>query len=86
MTKPTNDADRLIIESRREERLSFDLATHRRYFVTATELAGYLGVDRRTIVGMITDGKLEGVKVGRCWRIPTDAACETFHVERKQAS
>lgn len=60
----------------------FDLATHRRPYVTPTALAGYLDVDRRTIVGMIHDASLPAVKVGRCWRIPTEAARQAFHVER----
>lgn len=82
-----NGTDRLLAESDREERKAvFDLATCRRHFVTAPELAGYLGVDRRTIVGMITAGDLPGVKVGRGWRIPTEAARCTFHVQQKQAS
>lgn len=81
------DAERLLDDCRREERLAnFDLATHRRPYTTATELAAYLGVDRRTVVRMITTGALAGTKVGRCWRVPTDAARATFHVERKQAS
>lgn len=74
-------ADELIAESRREERLSFDLATYAKAYVTASALAGYLGCDRRTIVRMIAVGSLVGVKVGRAWRIPTDAARETFHVK-----
>lgn len=65
---------------------NFDLSTHRRPFVTATELAEYLGCDRRTIVRMIHSGSLRGIKVGRCWKVPTDAAREAFHVERKAAS
>ena len=70
----------------REGGLSFDLATYARPYVTATALAGYLDVDRRTIVGLIADQKLEAVKVGRCWRIPTEVARKMFHVARKQAS
>ncbi len=63
-----------------------DLATHRRPFVTAIELADYLGVDRRTIIRMIAQQSLPGVKVGRCWRIPTEAARAAFHVQQKHAS
>lgn len=82
-----SDVSRLLAESAQEERQSmFDLATHRRPFVTAGELAGYLGVHRRTIVRMIEGGSLDGVKVGRQWRIPTEAARVTFHVQQTQAS
>lgn len=64
---------------REDQRSAFDLKTHRRPYVTATQLAAYLSVDRRTIVRMI--GKsLPGVKAGRCWRIPTDAARSAFHI------
>lgn len=81
----------ILSESREEERrsarlLDFDLSTHRRPFATATELAAFLDVDPRVIVRMIHAGSLEAVKVGRSWRIPTDAARAAFHVERKQAS
>lgn len=64
----------------------FDLATTRRQFVTATQLAAYLACDPRTIVRLIHNKSLEGVKVGRCWRIPTNAARAAFHVEAKIAS
>lgn len=64
----------------------FDLATHRRPFATATELASYLDCDRRVIVRMIANGALEGVKVGRTWRIPTATARAAFHVEQIPAS
>lgn len=87
MTDLSHDADQILQAAEREEqRAAFDLATYRRPFVTAGALAGYLGVDRRTIVRMIAMSALEGVKVGRQWRIPTAAARETFHVEQKQAS
>lgn len=78
-------ARHVLADAKREdERSAFDLATHRRPYVTATELAGYLDVDRRTIVRMID--KLHGVKVGRCYRIPTKKACEVFHVQQIGAS
>ena len=78
-------ADDVVAQSRQEERrsrklLEFDLATHRRPYVTATALAAYLAVDRRTIVRMIAAHDLQGVKVGRCWRIPTTEARRMFHV------
>ena len=76
-----DDAQRAIQESRRHERRAFDLATYAKAYVTASALAAYLEVDRRTIVRMIATGALDGVKVGRAWRIPTDAARETFHVK-----
>lgn len=64
----------------------FDLAACRRPFVTASAIASYVDCDRRTIVRMIAAGALPGVKVGRSWRVPTDAAREAFHVEHKRAS
>lgn len=64
----------------------FDLATCRRSFVSASELAQYFNCDRRTIVRMIHAQSLPGTKVGRSWRIPTDVARERFHVAQKQAS
>jgi excisionase family DNA binding protein len=59
----------------------FDLARCVRPFVTATELARYLTCDPRTIRRMIANGSLPGVRAGRCWRIPTDAARRAFHVQ-----
>lgn len=84
-------ASELVEQSKREDRrtqrlLGFDLATYRRPYVTASALAAYLDCDVRTIVRMITDGALDAVKVGRGWRIPTDAAREKFHVKQKHAS
>lgn len=64
----------------------FDLATHRGHFVSVAKLAAYLGVDRRTIVRMISAGELPATKAGRAYRIPTDAARVVFHVSQKQAS
>jgi excisionase family DNA binding protein len=64
----------------------FDLATCRRPFVSASALAAYLGVDRRTIVRMIQHGSLDAIKVGRAYRVPTHAARAMFHVAQKQAS
>lgn len=79
--------DRLLAHARQLlEESAFDLATHRKPFVTAGALAEYLDCDRRTIVRMIQTDSLPGVKVGRSWRIPTDAARARFHVEQKQAS
>lgn len=60
----------------------FDLATWGRPYVTATQLADYLCVDRRTVVRMILAAALPAVKAGRCWRIPTPAAREKFHVQQ----
>jgi excisionase family DNA binding protein len=68
-----------------DERARFDLAAHRRPFVTANAVADYLDVDPRTIVRMIKEGALIGVKVGRAWRIPTEKARAAFHVEAKTA-
>lgn len=83
----TDTARDLIEQSKREERLAaFDLATHRRPFATATELAAYLDCDPRTIVRMIHSGALEGVKVGRVWKVSTAAARAAFHVQQKHAS
>ena len=59
-----------------------DLATHARPFVTVKALAAYLECDRRTIARLIAEGALPARRVGRLWRIPTDAAREKFHVER----
>ena len=78
--------DGLIVDSEREEqRARFDLSTHRRAFVTPGQLAHYLDVDPRTIVRMIHQQSLPGVRVGRSWRISTSAARAAFHVEPKQA-
>lgn len=83
MSDLEDDARRLVEQAKREEALvAFDLATWPRPFVTATQLASYLGVERRTVVRMIRNEALVGVKAGRCWRIPADAARSTFHVER----
>jgi excisionase family DNA binding protein len=74
--------DVLAASDMEDQRSAFDLGTHRRPFVTAIELAGWLRVERRTIVRMIKQGSLPAVKAGRCWRIPTDAARRAFHVEQ----
>lgn len=58
----------------------FNLATHQGRYVSATLLASYLDVDRRTIVRMIQHGSLEGIRVGRAYRIPTEAARRVFNV------
>lgn len=76
--------DVLASADQEQQRSAFDLATCRRAYVTAVELAEYLSVDRRTIARMAES--LGGVRVGRAWRIPTDRAAEAFHVERKRAS
>lgn len=67
-----------------EHRATIDLATYARPFVTVKALADYLDVDRRTIVRMIVAGSLSATKAGRSWRIPTDDARATFHVQRQQ--
>lgn len=61
-----------------------DLATYERPFVSVRALAAYLDCDPRTIVRMIHEGTLAATKVGREWRIPTEAARQTFHVELHQ--
>lgn len=87
MSDPLDRARHVADKSRRaDERARFDLAAHRRPFVTATAVADYLDVDPRTIVRMIKEGALIGVKVGRAWRIPTEKARAAFHVEAKHAS
>jgi len=60
-----------------------DLSTWPKPFVSARQLAGYMDVVPRTIVRMIRDGALPGVKVGRSWRIPTDDARKAFSVETR---
>lgn len=79
---PEDDARRVLEHAKREERLAFDLLTWAKPYVTATQLAGYLDVDRRTVIRMIRTAALPAVKAGRCWRIPTSAARDTFHVAR----
>lgn len=64
----------------------FNLAAHQRPFVTARQLADFLDVDPRTVVRMIADRAITGVKVGRSWRVPTDHAREVFHVQQIRAS
>lgn len=59
-----------------------DLATHPRAFVSVKALATYLDCDRRTITRLIAEEALPAVKVGRLWRIPTDAARSMFHVQQ----
>lgn len=38
--------------------------------LTPYEVAEYLRVDYRTVYHLLHSGKLQGVKVGRVWRIP----------------
>lgn len=60
-----------------------DLATHDFPWVSPPELADYLRCDRRSIVRMLELGAIKGAyRVGRCWRIPTAVARETFHREQ----
>jgi len=59
-----------------------DLAHHAYPWVTAPELAAYLQCDHRTVLRMIEAGSLDAYRVGRSWRIPTEGARRTFHVER----
>lgn len=79
-----DDAQHAIAAAEREDTLAFDLLTWARPYVTATQLAGYLDVDRRTVVRMITTAALPAVKAGRCWRIPTDVARAKFHVQQHE--
>lgn len=80
MSTEQQQADRAIEASQRAEG-GFDLSRHQRPFVSVPDLAGWLDVDRRTIVGMIGAGSLPAVKVGRTWRIPTEAARVAFSAE-----
>ena len=36
---------------------------------TVTDAAEYLNLDRRTILKLLNEGTLKGVKIGRDWRI-----------------
>lgn len=38
-------------------------------FMTPTEAAAWLGVDRQTVYRMLRRGDIRGVKVGSAWRI-----------------
>lgn len=40
--------------------------------LTPREVAGYLGLQPRTITRWCREGKIGGVKVGRVWRIAPD--------------
>lgn len=86
-----DQAQQAIDAAKAEERKSrkfadFDLATHRRAFVTVRELAEHLVCDRRTIIRMIANGSLPARRVGRAYRIATDDACAVFHVARHHAA
>lgn len=59
-----------------------DLARHPSLEVTVAVLAAFKECDERTVVRMIAAGTLDAYKVGREWRIPTNAARAAFHVER----
>jgi len=63
-----------------------DLATHPRAFVSIKALAEHLGCDPRTVARMVESGALPAMRVGRLWRIPTNAARERFHAERHDAT
>jgi excisionase family DNA binding protein len=60
---------------------ALDLAGHQRPFVSVAALADYLDTERRTIIRMIATGALQGVKVGREWRVTTESARQAFHVQ-----
>lgn len=64
----------------------FNLETHTRPFVTVNDLAEYLDCDRRTIIGMIANGSLPAIKVGRSWRIPTEIARTVFRIKKQGAA
>ncbi len=36
---------------------------------TVTDAAEYLNLDRRTVLKLLNEGTLKGVKIGRDWRI-----------------
>lgn len=44
--------------------------------LTVKEVAWYLRIDRRTVVRMLRDGKLNGFKVGPQWRVPVESLKE----------
>lgn len=54
------------------------LATDTRDWVTPRELAAYLAVDVRTVLRMIREQSLYAYRVGRAWRVPTEAARRAF--------
>lgn len=66
--------------ARRSQR--FDLRTHDRPFVSVPDLADYLDVTERTVRRMIEIKALPAVKVGRLYRIPTDAARKALQHEQ----
>jgi excisionase family DNA binding protein len=41
--------------------------------LTVEEAAEYLGVGRSTMYGLIRDGEVESIRIGRLRRIPSDA-------------
>jgi excisionase family DNA binding protein len=43
---------------------------------TVEEIAENLKVDQETVRRWLQDGKLKGVKVGKNWRVSTDALAE----------
>ena len=84
-----SDSHRTLAAARRDLREAhalLDLATSRRQFLTVRQLADCLDCDPRTIRRMIDSQALPAARVGRTWRIPTEAACRLFHVERHLAA
>lgn len=45
----------------------------RKVFCTVTEAAELLSVSRRKLYDLMTDGRLESVKLDGCRRVPADA-------------
>lgn len=41
--------------------------------LTPAEAMDILGVGKNTIYRMLEEGRLKGVRIGRCWRIPMSA-------------
>jgi len=50
--------------------------------LTAQQVADYLQVDFRTVYALLRSGKLQGVKVGRVWRISRAALDEFLNREQ----
>lgn len=41
--------------------------------LTPAEAMNILGVGKNTIYRLLEEGRLKGVRIGRCWRIPMSA-------------
>lgn len=62
-----------LIDESLDDRLAHVSPGYRRLLANVETAAAMLGVGRTTVFGLIRDGQLPAIKIGRSTRIPVDA-------------